>query len=99
MTAAEQHSLIEQQLTLARARTRALRATGRAPPAQIQHFSTPPTNNPTYEPECAICQESYDDKEHTAIRLQKVNCTHVFGRSCLQQWVNSGMGNARRCPN
>jgi hypothetical protein len=98
MTAAEQHSLIEQQLSLARARIRALRATRRAPPAQIQHFSTLPTNDPTYEPECPICQEPYNDKEHAAIRLQKVNCTHVFGRSCLQQWMNSGMGNAHRCP-
>jgi hypothetical protein len=71
----------------------------RAPlPAQIEHFTTLPANDPAFEPECAICQEPYDDKAHAAIQLQKVNCTHVFGRSCLQQWVNSGMGNAHRCP-
>jgi hypothetical protein len=71
----------------------------RAPlPTQIEHFTTLPANDPAFEPECAICQEPYDDKDHAAIQLQKVNCTHVFGRSCLQQWVNSGMGNAHRCP-
>jgi hypothetical protein len=71
----------------------------RAPlPAQIEHFTTLPANNPAFEPECVICQEPYDDKDHAANQLQKVNCTHVFGRSCLQQWVNSGMGNAHRCP-
>jgi hypothetical protein len=71
----------------------------RAPlPAQIEHFTTLPANDPAIEPECAICQEPYDDKDHAAIQLQKVNCTHVFGHSCLQQWVNSGMGNAHRCP-
>jgi hypothetical protein len=95
-----QRSLIEQQSAQSRARLRALRAARQAPPpAQIQHFSTLLSNDSAHEPECAICQESYDDKEHTAIRLQKVNCIHVFGRSCLQQWVNSGMGNAHRCPN
>jgi hypothetical protein len=67
-------------------------------PAHVEHFTTLPTDDPTYDTDCVICQELYEENDHAAIQLQKANCSHVFGRACLQKWVNSGMGNAHRCP-
>jgi hypothetical protein len=55
--------------------------------------------DPSHDPECPICQDPYDDNEHVATTLLNTVCNHVFGRNCLQEWVNSGMDNAHRCPN
>jgi hypothetical protein len=66
--------------------------------AQLQHFTTVSAADMSDTPECSICFELYDDEEHTAIRLEKTACTHVFGRPCLQEWVNSRMQNAHQCP-
>lgn len=35
---------------------------------------------------CAICQESYSHGE-VMRKLQNVDCTHVFHRECIDQWV------------
>ena len=78
---------------------RSQRAAPRAPPpAQIQHFSTLSATDSSHDRDCPICQDPYDDDGHSAIQLQNVACTHVFGLSCLQEWVNSGMQNSHRCP-
>jgi hypothetical protein len=75
-------------------------AKNRKPPAaKIQHCTVISAADPSHDPECPICQDSYDDNAHVAIKLLKTACDHVFGRNCLQQWVNSGMDNAHRCPN
>jgi hypothetical protein len=68
------------------------------PPAQVQHFSTLRASDPSHDTDCPICQDPYDDDEHPAIRPHNVSCTHVFGRGCLQEWCNSGMDNAHKCP-
>ena len=70
----------------------------RPPPATVQHFTTLSAADPSHDVDCPICHEPYDDDNHPAIRLQKVSCTHVFGRGCLQEWCNSGMDNAHKCP-
>lgn len=76
-----------------------LRGPQRSPPkASLRHFARLPAADSTHDEECPICQESYDDKEHIAIRLDNVACDHVFGLKCLQEWVNSRMQNAHRCP-
>jgi hypothetical protein len=68
------------------------------PPAHIEHFTALPTDNTSTAADCIICQEPYDNNEHAAIQLRNVTCTHIFGRACLQKWVNSRMANAHRCP-
>ncbi|KAF2832483.1 hypothetical protein CC86DRAFT_377645 [Ophiobolus disseminans] len=68
------------------------------PPAHVQHFTTLPAADSSHDADCPICHDPYDDGEHTAIQLQNVACTHVFGHCCLQEWVNSGMQNAHKCP-
>lgn len=66
------------------------------PRARIEHFKSLPTAKE--DPECPICMEDYDGGEHCAIQLQRVSCGHIFGRKCIQEWVNSEMPNAHRCP-
>jgi hypothetical protein len=66
--------------------------------AQLHHFTTVPAADMSDTPDCSICHDPYDDDEHPAIRLDETACTHVFGRPCLQEWVNSRMQNAHRCP-
>ncbi|KAF1828287.1 hypothetical protein BDW02DRAFT_574990 [Decorospora gaudefroyi] len=66
--------------------------------ATIQKYTALPASDPSHDAECPICQEPYCDREHVAIKLQNTHCDHVFGRTCLQEWVNSGMDNAHRCP-
>jgi hypothetical protein len=68
------------------------------PPAHIEHFTTLPADDLAIEPDCIICQEPYNNNEHAAIQLRNVTCTHIFGRTCLQKWVNSRMANSHRCP-
>lgn len=77
---------------------RGMRATNRPSPAQLKHYTTLLASDSSHDVECPICQEPYDDEKHPAIQLQNVACTHVFGRSCLQEWCNSGMDNAHKCP-
>lgn len=79
-------------------RVRARRAVARPPPAQVQQFTTLLAADTSHDVECPICQEPYDDDEHPAIQLKNVACTHIFGRGCLQEWCNSGMENAHKCP-
>ena len=50
------------------------------------------------EPDCPICREPYNTTDHAAVRMQNVGCDHVFGRDCLEEWVNSRMPNSHRCP-
>jgi hypothetical protein len=69
------------------------------PPAIITRYTVLPASDSSHDPECPICQDAYDDDEHVAIKLLKTACNHVFGQKCLQDWVNSGMNNAHRCPN
>ncbi|KAH8712107.1 hypothetical protein GQ44DRAFT_776303 [Phaeosphaeriaceae sp. PMI808] len=71
---------------------------GRPLPAKLQFFRTLPATDPSLDPECPICHIEYNDTDHPAIRPRHVACTHVFGRDCLQAWINSGMCNAHRCP-
>jgi hypothetical protein len=66
-------------------------------PTYIEHFTALP-NDESSDTDCMICQEPYDNNEHAAIQLQNVTCTHIFGRACLQKWVNGGLTNAHRCP-
>ncbi|KAH7412274.1 hypothetical protein DE146DRAFT_642721 [Phaeosphaeria sp. MPI-PUGE-AT-0046c] len=66
--------------------------------AHIKHFTSIPATGTTEDPECPICFEDYDELAHRAVRLQNVVCDHIFGRSCIQAWVNSQMPNAHRCP-
>jgi hypothetical protein len=97
--AMEQARSLERRRREAVLRRRAAR-TFRAPsPADILHCTVLSAADPSHDPECPICQDSYDDNEHVAIRLLKTVCNHVFGRKCLQEWVDSGMDNAHRCPN
>jgi hypothetical protein len=80
------------------ARHRADRPRSMPPRAEIRHFTTLPAAGASHDQECPICQEPYDDQKHTAVRLKNVVCDHVFGLPCLQEWVNSRMQNAHRCP-
>lgn len=65
--------------------------------ARIEHFTSLPMGS-LEDPECPICFDEYDESVHSAVRLDKVSCDHVFGRSCIQEWVQSQMSNADRCP-
>ena len=68
------------------------------PPATIERYIVLSASEALHNSECPICQEDYDDDQHVAIKLLETNCSHVFGRDCLQYWVNSGMQNAHFCP-
>jgi hypothetical protein len=70
----------------------------RPPPVAIQLYTVLSTSEAPHDSECPICHENYDDDQHLAIKLQETLCSHVIGQSCLQNWVNSGMGNAHHCP-
>ena len=64
----------------------------RMPPtrAVIRRYTQLSAADPSHEPECPICYESYNDEDHPAIRLENVGCNHIFWRNCLREWVNSG---------
>ncbi|KAF2008130.1 hypothetical protein P154DRAFT_528754 [Amniculicola lignicola CBS 123094] len=66
--------------------------------ARLTRFS--PVNGESLDdPNCPICQEPYSQQgDHIAAQLQCLACSHVFGKSCLEAWANSGMMNARNCP-
>lgn len=50
------------------------------------------------EDSCAICHDPYGDS-HTPVRITGIdNCNHVFGRECLEAWLNSGQLNSNTCP-
>lgn len=49
---------------------------------------------PEDETFCSICKEPYDSEEHVAV---KTSCQHIFGKSCLVEWINSGQ-QGTRCP-
>ncbi|KAH6870123.1 hypothetical protein BKA58DRAFT_457473 [Alternaria rosae] len=68
------------------------------PPAKIERYIVLSSSENLHGSECAICQEDYDDDQHVAIKLLGTGCSHVFGRNCLQDWVDSGMDNAHYCP-
>jgi hypothetical protein len=92
---------VRTQRRLSRRRATALRpARRRSPPAEIVRYTTLSASDlaNASDPECPICQDSYDGDQHIAIKLLTTPCAHVFGLSCLQEWVNSGMNNAHRCP-
>jgi hypothetical protein len=77
---------------------RANRLRSMPPRAEIRHFTTLPAADASHDQECPICQEAYDDQEHTAVCLKNIACDHVSGLPCLQEWVSSRMPNAHRCP-
>ncbi|KAG9185640.1 hypothetical protein G6011_06971 [Alternaria panax] len=62
-------------------------------PARIRRY-TALSASQIADSECAICQSIYDQDQHIAIQLISTPCAHVFGLSCLQQWVNSGFTNS-----
>ena len=45
---------------------------------------------------CSICIEQYTTSAHRSFRLMA--CGHVFGKSCISNWVNSVARNANTCP-
>ncbi|KAF2466270.1 uncharacterized protein BDR25DRAFT_377350 [Lindgomyces ingoldianus] len=52
---------------------------------------------------CAICYEPFEtcDVQPTppgAHALFLTRCRHVFGRSCLSTWIQSGQQNSNKCP-
>ena len=47
---------------------------------------------------CDICHERFDE-EHIATRIRGPNqCQHIFGSTCLQQWMDSDSPHANSCP-
>ena len=67
-------------------------------PATIERYTVLSTSETLHDSECPICQEDYDDDQHVAIKLVGTHCSHVFGRNCLQDWIDSGMENTNYCP-
>ncbi|KAF2704666.1 hypothetical protein K504DRAFT_515897 [Pleomassaria siparia CBS 279.74] len=66
---------------------------------RLENFAILSPEERAADPECPICFEDYNDTDHTAVRLGGVEgCTHVFGRGCLEEWINNGEGSARACP-
>jgi hypothetical protein len=45
---------------------------------------------------CSICIEQYTTSAHRAFRLTA--CGHIFGKTCISNWVNSVARNANTCP-
>ncbi|KAI4910565.1 hypothetical protein J4E85_011382 [Alternaria conjuncta] len=68
------------------------------PPATIERYIVLSASETLHDSECPICQGDYDEDQHVAIKLLGTHCSHVFGRDCLQFWVNSGMQKAHYCP-
>ncbi|KAF2647247.1 hypothetical protein K491DRAFT_563201, partial [Lophiostoma macrostomum CBS 122681] len=44
--------------------------------------------------QCMICQSPFDET-HIPVAL---NCKHIFGQSCLVEWLTNGSGNTGACP-
>ncbi|KAF9701949.1 hypothetical protein EKO04_000275 [Ascochyta lentis] len=47
---------------------------------------------------CNICLEGFDSTHLPANFSKGGSCHHVFGESCLRNWLLSSSGNANKCP-
>lgn len=48
---------------------------------------------------CCICLARYDNKSHQAVSVtSNSECEHVFGRHCLDSWLDSTRPNKNTCP-
>jgi len=63
-----------------------------AAPANEQAFLS--ALHPT-DHECALCYEDFTE-EHPPVVLD--NCRHVFGKECLEKWVQSDNAQRNKCP-
>jgi hypothetical protein len=70
--------------------------------ADFQAHSLNPVLPPDFpeEPHCSICFEDYDDSDHEAIRIDRPDCQHVFGLSCLNELFSrrGTQQGVNRCP-
>lgn len=83
-----------------------LQATGE--PINVSEVTTPCEEPLPEEAVCAICQcefraagaeaEELEEGELSGSGPVKTLCEHVFHADCLDQWVNSVMGNSDLCP-
>lgn len=83
-----------------------LQATGE--PINVSEVTTPCEAPPPEETVCTICQcefgatgveaEELEEGELSGTGPVKTRCEHVFHANCLDQWVNSVMGNSNLCP-
>ncbi|KAF1917740.1 hypothetical protein BDU57DRAFT_528296 [Ampelomyces quisqualis] len=76
--------------------------TPRAPAASLKEFllqcyiSASP-NLKTGEDECCICLLAFSGND-PPVRIPNISgCNHIFGRSCLKQWVREGKDNCPLC--
>jgi hypothetical protein len=67
-------------------------------PSRVQHFTAIPSNDLSDDDNCPICYLAYNNGDHVAVRMQNVECDHVFGRDCLTAAVNTGTNSAHNCP-
>ena len=48
---------------------------------------------------CCICLAKYDNKSHQPVSVtSNTECEHVFGRHCLDAWLDSTRPNRNTCP-
>ena len=83
-----------------------LQATGE--PINVSEVTTPCEAPLPEETVCTICQcelgaagteaEELEEGELLGTSPVKTRCEHVFHANCLDQWVNSVMGNSNLCP-
>ncbi|KAH6621787.1 hypothetical protein C7974DRAFT_397141 [Boeremia exigua] len=49
--------------------------------------------------ECCICFDPYDNNAHQPVGVtSNSECDHVFGRQCLESWLDSTCPNKNTCP-
>jgi hypothetical protein len=52
---------------------------------------------PPADETCCICLDSYG-RGHSAVRVHFRTCEHIFGRECLDGWLDSGSPMSHCCP-
>lgn len=62
---------------------------------QDSEFLKPVKKLPEDETSCSICKEPYHDEGHIAV---KTVCHHIFGKSCLAEWMDIGQETFGTCP-
>jgi hypothetical protein len=56
-----------------------------------------PEFRPPADEICCICLEPYA-RGHRAVRVHFRACEHIFGRECLDSWLDSGSAMSHCCP-